>query len=103
MRGDPFFGEDEITETRNKIVHIVCMALAAGVTQLFLLLCLFFFRGEWSAPLYITALVGATVLNIALLTVDIVFYCLKKEVVYKSIITCYVMLIFFSVTFYILL
>ncbi len=103
MRGDPFFGEDEITETRNKIVHIVCMALAAGVTQLFLLLCLFFFRGEWSAPLYITVLVGATVLNIALLTVDIVFYCLKKEVVYKSIITCYVMLIFFSVTFYILL
>lgn len=84
-------------------VHIVCMSLAAILLQVFLVLCLVFFREKWSLPLYIGVLTGSTILNVAALTVDIVFYCLHKEVVYKSCITLYVLLVFFAIGFYVLL
>lgn len=85
------------------ILHVVCMLLTAALFEVFFVLCLAFFKSEWQSWIYLLALVGGTLLNAAVFTVDFVFYFLKKEAIYKSCITLYVMLIFFAVGFYILL
>ena len=86
-----------------KIVHIISILLAAIVTQVFFLLCMTFFRGEWEHWLYLLALIGGTVLNIALVSVDIIFYLLGKEIVYKACILTYILLVFATILFYVLL
>ena len=85
------------------ILHILCMALSAGLFQAFFILCLRYFQADWHPALYISVLVIGTVLNAAILAVDVVFYCKQKEVVYKSCITLYVLIVFFAVGFYVLL
>jgi uncharacterized membrane protein YdjX (TVP38/TMEM64 family) len=92
-----------MNKTSKIIIHALCMTLAAAIFEVFLVLCLLFFQDDWSRWLYLLALIGGTVLNVGALVVDVVFYCLNKEVVYKACITLYVMLVFFAVGFYVLL
>lgn len=86
-----------------KAVHIVGIVLAAIITQAFFVLCMFYFRETWANWLYLTTLVGVSVLNVALVVVDIIAYLKRKEVVYKSCILAYVFLVFAAIVLYILL
>ncbi|MDE5548608.1 MAG: VTT domain-containing protein, partial [Clostridia bacterium] len=89
--------------TQKLIIHIACMLLAAGLYALFLILCVGLLRERWSGALCTATLVLGLILDAALLAVDIVFYCRKKEVIYKSCITLYVLFIFVFVGAYVLL
>lgn len=89
--------------TAGKIIHILSILLAGAITQVFFLLSIKFFYGDWSGGLYMTVLIGGTVLNVALAAVDIIFYLLRKEVVYKFCILTYVLLVFAAIVFYVLL
>ena len=84
-------------------VHIVGIALCAALFETFFVLSLLPFRGDWSEALWLLAIIGGTLLNAAVLSVDLVFYFLGKEVVYKLCITVYVCGIFFALCFYILI
>ncbi len=86
-----------------KIVHVGCTVIAAVLFEVFLVLCLHYFYGKWRQEFYLLALIGGSIVNAAVFTVDLVFYFLKKEVVYKFCITAYILGIFFAVAFYILL
>ena len=87
---------------RAKIIHIICIVLAAAATQVFFLLCLPFASG-WARWLYLLVLIGGTALNAALLAFEIVFYIIGKEFLYKACIIAYVMLVFAGIVLYILL
>lgn len=89
--------------TQKFIIHIACMLLAAGLYALFLILCVGLLRERWSGALCTTTLVLGLVLDAALLAVDIAFYCRKKEVIYKSCITLYVLFVFIFIGAYVLL
>lgn len=89
--------------TQKLMIHIACMLLAAGVFALFLVLCVGQLRDRLSNSFCVALLVVGLLLNVAILAVDIVFYCRKKEVVYKSCITLYILFVFISVGAYVLL
>lgn len=89
--------------TQKLIIHIACMLFAGGVFALFWVLCVGQLRDRLSNPLCIALLVAGLILDIAVFAVDVVFYCRKREVVYKSCITLYVLFIFISVGAYVLL
>lgn len=89
--------------TRKLIVHIACMLLAAGVYALFLVLCVGLLKERWSRTLCIVALSLGLFADAAIFAVDVACYCRKKEVIYKSCITLYVLFIFFFVGAYVLL
>ncbi len=90
--------------SRQKIIwHIIAVVLAAVAFEVFLLLCLRHFRAAWVPPLFYLAAIGGSVLNAALLAGEITAFLFKKEVVYKSCIIAYVLLVFAAVLFYILL
>ena len=86
-----------------RVIHILGIALAAAVTEVFLLLSLNFYRGSLKPVYYLLAVIGGSVLNGAVLVTDYISYFLKKQVVYKFCITLYVMAVFFAVTAYILI
>ena len=90
-------------KTAARVAHIICMALAAAVTEVFLILCLLFFRMEWPLWLWWLAVIGGTLLNLAVFIADFFFYFYGKEVLYKGCITLYVMVIFFEAVAYALL
>ncbi len=75
--------------------------VGAALFEIFLILSVCFFG--WQPPLLWTVLVLASVLNAALLTVDIIFYFLNKQVVYKICIISYVLLDFLLIGLFILL
>lgn len=85
------------------ILHTACVFLAAALFEVFFVLCLSYFRAQWSYPIYLLALIGGSVLNAALFAVEIVFYFLKKDAIYRTCITLYVMFLFFAVGFFVLL
>ncbi len=85
------------------ILHIICIALAAAATQVFFLLCLGYLPEGFPRWAYLLILIGGTLLNAALLTLDIVSYIRRKEFLYKACIIGYVMLVFAGVVLYILL
>lgn len=68
-----------------------------------MVLCLNFFPGDWQRWLYFSALIGGTVINAALLAVEIVFYFLNKEIIYKSCIIAYFLLVLAAVICYLML
>ena len=86
-----------------RALHCVVIALAAAVTEVFLLLCFNFYHGSWKEVYYLLAVIGGTVLNAAVLITDYICYFLKKQVVYKFCITLYVMAVFFAVSIYALI
>lgn len=92
-----------MTKTGKNILHIVCILLTAALFELFFLLCLHYFHGNMAGGLYAFALIGGSLVNAALAAVEITFYFLKKELIYKFCITAYVLLLFIAVVAYILL
>lgn len=90
-----------MSQTVKTIIHIILITLAAAAFEVFLLLSLQHMKTEWSKTLHLSVLIGGTVVNVVLLTLDIVFYFLKKEVISKSCITAYVLFILSAVLFYI--
>lgn len=84
------------------IIHILCILLAAVVLQVFLVLGAILLRSA-AAWIYYLILCGGTAVNAAVAALDIVFYIKGKEVVYKSCVITYFLLIFSAVVLYILL
>ncbi len=98
----------EREEQKNRSVvaiaaHVVGVTAGAVLFEVFLFLCLTFFMDKWSAALWISLLVIGTILNIAVLAIDFVFYYLNKEIIYKFCITVYILAVFFAVLLYVLL
>ena len=85
-----------------KICHVFGTVLGAFLFELFLILCLRYFE-EWPSALWWTVFSLSSALNAALLTVDLVFYFLKKQVVYKCCIIAYILFVFLAVGMYVLL
>ena len=92
-----------MSSTAKKIIHTVAITLAAAAFEVFLVLCLAYYKTEWGSALYLAALIGGSILNAAVLAVDLTFFFLKKEVIYKSCITIYFLAVLFAVLFYILI
>ncbi len=95
-------GKGEAFLAAMKILHIIGILLAAALFETFLVLSLRFFT-DWAPWLFWTVAVLSTLVNAALLSVDLIFYFLKKQVVYKCCITAYVLFDFLLIGFYILL
>lgn len=92
-----------MAKTVKKIIHVILMALSAAAFEVFLLLCLAYFTDEWSEALFYTAMIGGSLFNAAALAVDLIFYFLGKEAIYKSCITLYVFLLLAGAVVYVLL
>lgn len=86
-----------------KLFHILSIFLAAMVTQVFFVLCLLFLRVSWETWLYLLILSCGTSLNIALFITDLIAYVKRKEIVYKSCVIAYLLLVFSVIVFYVLL
>ncbi len=82
------------------IVHIVCLALIAAVFECFFVLALAYFRGRWEDHWYLLTLIFGTLLNAAILTVDYIFYFLRRQLIYRSCLIAYILLIFIAVIAY---
>ncbi len=85
------------------VAHLVGVTLGAIAFEVFYILSLAFFRTDWKAIYFVLALVGGTAFNIAVFTVDIVCFFLKKETVYKFCITVYILMVFLAAGLYVLL
>ncbi len=85
-----------------KICHGIGIVLGCGLYELFLLLSLKFFD-TWTPALRWTVFSLSTVLNVAILAVDLVFYFLRKQVVYKCCIIAYILFDFLLIGLFILL
>ena len=92
-----------MSNTVKNIIHILCVFAGAVLFQVFFLLSLFFFKSDWAKWLYLLVLIGGTVLNLAVFAIEISFYFLKKELIYKTCITAYVLAVFIAIVAYILL
>lgn len=91
-----------MTKTTKITVHILCMTLAAALFELFFILCLQHFYGQWSLTVYLLALISGSALNAAVLVADIVCCVLGKQVITRTCITTYILLDFLAVFLYIL-
>ncbi len=85
-----------------KICHVLGIALGAALFELFLILSLRFFD-TWSPALWWTVFALSTAADLAIFTVDLVFYFLKKQVVYKCCIIAYILFDFLLIGLYALL
>lgn len=85
------------------VAHLIGITLGAAAFEVFYILCLGYFKADWKAVYFILALVGGTAANVAVFTVDVVCFFLKKETIYKFCITVYILMVFLAVGFYILL
>ncbi len=92
-----------MSKTAKHILFFLLSALAAGVFQLFLVLCLLHLRERWGEAAFLSLVVAGSVLNAALYAVQSVCYLKGKETVYKLLISCYVLLVLGAVILYILL
>lgn len=85
------------------IIHILSMLIAAALTEIFLVLCLAFFRESWGRALYLTALILSSIANVAIGVCEVAFFAYKKEIFYKTLITTYVFVVFALIILYLLL
>ena len=85
------------------VLHILCLALLAAAFECFYVLSFGYFRNGLEAHWYWLAIAGGTFLNAAVLTVDYIFYFLRKQFVYRSCLIAYVLLIFIAVVAFALL
>lgn len=92
-----------MSKTAKNIMHILCVFAGAVLFQVFFVLSLAFFQAEWADWLYLLVIIGISVLNVALFIVEVLFYLLNKELIYKSCITAYVFAVFVAIVAYILL
>jgi len=85
-----------------KILHIFAVACAAAVFEVFGILCLGYFH-DLGNTLYHVILIGGTVWNFALFVVEAVFFLKQKELIYKSCIIAYCLLVLAAVVFFVML
>lgn len=93
----------KLTRAGKNAIHIVCMTLAAALFEVFLVLCLSHFRTEWKNAVYLSALIGGSILNAALLVADVVCCFLNKDVICRTCITVYILFDFLAVFLYVLM
>ena len=86
-----------------KSIHILSVLAAAGLTQLFFVLCLLFLRESKGETLFQVILWSGTIFNLALFATETCAFLLKRSALYKSCIILYVLLVFSAIVFYILL
>ncbi|MBD5636928.1 MAG: TVP38/TMEM64 family protein [Clostridia bacterium] len=91
-----------MTKTTKKVIHILCMVLAATLFELFFLLCLQHFYREWSLALYLSVLIAGSLVNLAILVTDVVCCILNKAMITRTCITTYVLIDFLVIFLYIL-
>ena len=94
--------EKGTAEAVYKICHVIGIVLGAVLFELFLILSLRFFD-EWAPALYWTVFSLSTALNAAILAVDLIFYFLHKQVVYKCCIIAYILFDFLLIGLFVLL
>ncbi len=94
--------EEKAVPVIYKILHTIGIVCGAVIFELFLFLSLRYF-GDWHPALWWTVLSLSTALNIALTTVDLVFYFLRKQMVYKFCIISFIFLDFLLIGLYVLL
>ncbi|MCI8343045.1 MAG: TVP38/TMEM64 family protein [Clostridia bacterium] len=87
---------------KNAIYIVSVILMTAGVQTLFLL-SVAFFRANWQGAIYPLIVSLGTAANLALCVLAIVFYLLQKELIYKSFLTAFILLLFSLTVFYILL
>ncbi len=87
---------------KGKVIHILCILLAACLLQVFLVLCALQLRSA-AAWAYYLALIGGTIVNAALAVLDILFFIKGKEIIYKSCVIAYFLLTFSAIVLYVLL
>lgn len=92
-----------MTKATKNTLHIICMVLAAALFQVFFLLCLQHFYGEWSLTIYLLTLIAGSAVNLAILVTDVVCLLLNKEVVSRTCITAYILIDFLAIFLYILI
>ncbi|MCI8499817.1 MAG: TVP38/TMEM64 family protein [Clostridia bacterium] len=85
------------------VAHLIGVTLGAAAFEVFFILSLAYFKTDWKAIYFILALVGGSVANVAVFTVDVVCFFLRKEAIYKFCITVYILMVFLSAGLYILL
>ena len=91
-----------MTKTAKNTIHIVCMVIAAALFELFFLLCILHFRGEWSRAIYLLGLIAGSIINAGILITDIICQLLGKKTITRACITAYFLLDFLAVFLYIL-
>lgn len=82
------------------IAHIICLALIAAVFECFFVLALAYFRGRWEDHWFFLALILGTLFNAAILTVDYISYFMRRQLIYRSCLIAYILLIFVAVIAY---
>lgn len=92
-----------MTKATKNTLHIICMVLAAALFQVFFLLCLQHFYGEWSLTIYLLTLIAGSAVNLAIFVTDVVCLLLNKEVVSRTCITAYILIDFLAIFLYILI
>ena len=85
-----------------EICHVLGIVLGAVLFELFLVLSLYYFL-EWLPAVWWTVFCLSSLLNAVLLTVDLVFYFLGKQVIYKCCIIAYILFDFFLIGLFVLL
>ncbi|MGN0822869.1 MAG: hypothetical protein ACI4NG_03755, partial [Candidatus Gallimonas sp.] len=85
------------------IINVVGAVVAAALFQTFFLLCLAYFSRYLGRTAYVLILTGGTVVNVAMFVLEIVFYSLGKELVYKSFVTAYVLFDFAAIVLFVLI
>ena len=91
-----------MTKPVKNTIHICGMVLAAALFELFFLLCLEHFYGQWKVPVYLSVLIIGSVLNVAILITDIVCCILDRAIITRSCITAYILLDFLAIFLFIL-
>ena len=91
-----------MTKTAKNTIQIVCMVIAAALFELFFLLCIRHFYGQWSRAIYLVVLIAGSLLNVGILVTDIVCQILGKVTITRACITAYFLLVFLAVFSYIL-
>ena len=91
-----------MTKAGKNVINFICVALAAIAFEVLLILCLRHFYAQWNRVLYFSVLILASLINAALLIVDIVGCVRNKPAFVRSCITFYFLLDFLAICLFIL-
>lgn len=92
-----------MSKSAKNAIYIVSVVLMAAGLQTLFLLSMAFFRESWGNVAYTLTVTFGTLANVAMCALAIVFYFLKKELIYKSFLTAFLLLLFAFTVLYILL
>ena len=92
-----------MTKSAYQWCHIAFIVLFCAATEALLTLSLLELRAGWGGTYFLLAVIGGSIFNLALIVTDLVCYFLKKQVIYKTCITIYVMLVALGAILYALI